>query len=86
MMKGDVMKKIEISIREVNLDDTFIPIEHRTVVNDYMLIDDDETRLEYLLPMILINRWSALERYFLKHRNSIPFRPIRRDYENKAEN
>lgn len=80
------MKKFEISIREINLDNSFIPIEHRVVVNDYVLSQDDEQSLEYILPMILSNRWTTLERYFLKNRNYIPFKAIRRDDEKPSEN
>ena len=72
------MRKIEIYIREVDVDDDFKEIEHKrfrttTVVNKEIC----DQNLDYLLN----EKWKDIRDYYLRNRDAVPFAKIRRDHE-----
>lgn len=74
------MKKLEIIIREINVDeDDFTPIEDKTFINDTLHWELDEQ----MLPYFIYDSFHELAEYYLKDRDNVPFTPIpRSDYEN----
>lgn len=83
--KGEIMKKIEIKIREINLDEDFTPIEDKIVTSVHMF-HDDEKNLEDILSYVLDDRWTILKSFYLRKRKSLPFRKIRSRYEEISTN
>lgn len=77
------MKKIEIIIREVNCDNFFEELEDKTVTSMNLIpdIEDSDNALIYYLD----SAWLKSRDYFLKERNNVPFRPIRRDHEETSK-
>lgn len=71
------MKKIEIHIREINLNDDFEEIGDKRVVSAHILHDDDETNFEDILSIVLDDRWPILKDFYLRKRKNLPFRKIK---------
>lgn len=69
------MKKIEIHIREINLDDDFNPIEDKCFTSEHVLKDDDGN-INDILDIVLDDRWSILKGFYLRKRKSVPFRKL----------
>ena len=66
------MKKFEINIKEINLNDDFEPIEDKHMVNAFIY---DETELsDKFLQLQLENKWDELIEKYLIKRNETPFK------------
>ena len=70
------MKEIRISLKEINLDNDFMPIEHKCAeINE--MVDDSVIDLDGHLPIILEEKWPELSEFFLKNRKISPFVKIK---------
>lgn len=76
------MKKIEILIREVKLDDKVQEIEHKTFRTKVV---EDDANFDIMLPCLLDECWDDIKGYYLRNRHAHSFRPIRRGNEKTSE-
>ena len=68
------MKKFEIHIKEINLNEDLEPIEDRHMVNAFIY---DETELsDKFLQLQLENKWDDLIEKYLIKRNETPFKKL----------
>lgn len=71
------MRKIEILIREVELDkDDMTDTGHKNFTTMTIV---EENNLDIVLPQILDSNWTKLKEYYLQKRAGVPFTPIKWD-------